>query len=319
MCTQSAGEPQIFPAVPTRPGWLMCFPEFYAVQYIINPWMEGNLHTASRVRAIEQWRNLYNAISGLVQVERISPEAGLPDMVFTANAGLERDGIVVPSHFLHLERRREEAFFREWFQKKGYTIIDLPQEIAFEGEGDALFSKNGNDRSILWAGYGMRTDRRSHALLARIFNTKVISLHLTDPRFYHLDTCFAPLADGYVLYYPAAFDSASLDRIHSFYPPHKRIPVSEEDACRFACNAICIDRTIVMNEIGRELKNRLESAGFRVLLVQLDEFLKAGGAAKCLVLQLGLSSTASAPASPRSSSSTDLSSDGTSTPQSQSR
>jgi N-dimethylarginine dimethylaminohydrolase len=316
MCTQSIGELHALPLKSAGSNWLMCFPEFYDVQYIINPWMEGNLHAASRVQAIEQWRGLYNAISGFAHVELISPEPGLPDMVFTANAGLERDGIVVSSHFLHTERRREESFFREWFKKKGYTIADLPQEMAFEGEGDALFSNNG---TVLWVGCGMRTDRRSHPLLAHVFDAKVTSLHLVDPRFYHLDTCFAPLADGFVLYYPAAFDSKSLQRIHSFYPQHKRISVSEEDACRFACNAISIGQTIVLNEISRELTSRLENAGFRVLSLRLDEFLKAGGAAKCLVMRLGSPATASAPASPHSSSSMDLSSAAPSTPESEPR
>jgi ornithine--oxo-acid transaminase len=308
MGTQSTGEPQAFPVVQSGSNWLMCFPEFYDVQYIINPWMEGNLHAASRVRAIEQWRGLYNEILRFAHVELISPEPGLPDMVFTANAGLERDGVVVSSHFLHTERRREESFFREWFQNEGYTIIDLPQEIAFEGEGDALFSNDGNNGSVLWAGYGMRTDRRSHAFLAHAFGSEVISLHLVDPRFYHLDTCFAPLEDSFVLYYPPAIDSASLDRIHSFYPQHKRIPVSEEDACRFACNAICIDHIVVLNEISRELTSVLERAGFQVIPLQLHEFLKAGGAAKCLVLKLNPQPTASTAASLHSSSSTDLSS-----------
>ena len=33
-------------------------------------------------------------------------------------------------------------------------------------------------------------------------------------RFYHLDTCMAPLALGHILYYPGAFDEASLKTIY---------------------------------------------------------------------------------------------------------
>lgn len=300
MCTQSIGEPQISPAALANSSWLMCSPKFYDVQYVINPWMEGNLHAASRSHAIEQWLGLCNAISKLAHVELIAPKPGLPDMVFTANAGLEQNKVVVPSRFLYPERRNEEIFFRAWFQHNGYTIIDLPSGIVFEGEGDALFS---TDRSVLWAGYGMRTDKRSHPSLEKIFVGRVISLHLVDPRFYHLDTCFAPLEDDYILYYPPAFDATSLAQIERFYPPHKRIPVSEEDACRFACNAVNIDQTIVLNQISRELTARLESAGFRVLQLPLDEFLKAGGAAKCLVMKLSTPAKALVPASPHPSSS----------------
>jgi ornithine--oxo-acid transaminase len=113
-----------------------------------------------------------------------------------------------------------------------------------------------------------------------------VSLHLTDPRFYHLDTCFAPLEDGFLLYYPQAFDPASLAKIEASYPPAKRIAVSEADAVRFACNAINVDRTIILNCISAELTDQLEVRGFNVVQVELGEFLKAGGAAKCLVLRL---------------------------------
>jgi ornithine--oxo-acid transaminase len=293
MSTQSIGEPQILPAgVLARPTYLMCFPKFYDVAYVINPWMTGNLHAASGDRSIEQWRRLYKTLCNIADVVLVDPEPGLPDMVFTANAGLEHNGVVMPSRFVHPERRPEEASFRSWFLKEGYEIVDLPQKIYFEGEGDALFSSNAE---VLWAGYGMRTDRESHPWIARTFGIKVISLHLIDPRFYHLDTCFAPLEDGYIFYYPPAFDKPSVAQIEQFYPPDKRIMVNEDDACRFACNAISIGSTIVLNEVSRELKTQLEAAGFNVLMLPLDEFLKAGGAAKCLVMKLSHPATPQRP------------------------
>jgi ornithine--oxo-acid transaminase len=88
------------------------------------------------------------------------------------------------------------------------------------------------------------------------------------------------------MYFPEAFDQASITRIEAFYPPEKRIVVAEEDALRFACNAVNVDRTIILNEISRELSSQLESRGFQVIQVALSEFLKAGGAAKCLVMKL---------------------------------
>jgi len=47
-----------------------------------------------------------------------------------------------------------------------------------------------------------------------------------------------------------------------------------------------VGRVIVLNEISVELSGRLEALGFCVVQVPLTEFLKAGGAAKCLVLRL---------------------------------
>jgi ornithine--oxo-acid transaminase len=266
-----------------RPIYLMCSPQFYDVNYVINPWMAGNLHAASHVRALAQWHHLYSALVEIADVMLVEPQHGLPDMVFTANAGLERDGTVLLSNFFHPERQGEEDHFCRWFRASGYAVLRLPHEIRFEGEGDALFSSDG---SRLWIADGIRTAKESHSYLARAWNVKVEPLRLIDPRFYHLDTCFAPLSDGYVMYYPAAFDAASVRSVENFYPLHKRITVSSDDAARFACNAINVDRTILVNEISRELIHQLEAANFQVVPIALDEFLKAGGAAKCLVMKL---------------------------------
>ena len=213
----------------------------------------------------------------------LEPQAGSPDMVFTANAGLVRMGVVALSRFLHPERQGEEPHFRKWFDDSGFAVRELPQAVPFEGEGDALFEA---DNSRLWAGHGMRSREASHRYLQDTWGVEVISLRLVDPRFYHLDTCFCPLFGGYVLYYPEAFDAVSRARIGALYPEERRIAVSQDDALRFACNAINVGKTILLNEVSSQLSSRLESHGFRVIQVPLSEFLKAGGAAKCLALRL---------------------------------
>jgi N-dimethylarginine dimethylaminohydrolase len=272
------------PLAASRPTYLMCPPRLYAVNYVINPWMAGNVHASSRERATQQWHRLYEALAEVADIELIDPQPGSPDMVFTANAGLAHNGIVALSSFFHPERQTEEQHFRRWFQDAGYTIRDIPRETPFEGEGDALFSTDG---TRLWAGHGPRTAATSHHYLSKTWNVDVVPLHLIDPRFYHLDTCFAPLTNGHIMYYPEAFDAASIAAIEAFYPASKRIIVSESDAVHFACNAVNIKDTIILNEISRELTEQLQSKGFRVVQIKLSEFLKAGGAAKCLVMHLG--------------------------------
>ena len=143
---------------------LMCPPKLYEVSYVINPWMQGNLGNSSRRRAVEQWEGLYAALSKLANISLVEPVAGSPDMVFTANAGLARNGVVAISSFYHPERQGEEPHFREWFREAGYRVVDLPRATPFEGEGDALFSV---DESRLWVGYGPRTLEASHALCNR--------------------------------------------------------------------------------------------------------------------------------------------------------
>ena len=265
------------------PAFLMCSPELYEVNYVINPWMEGNVHASSQREARVQWEQLRSAISRFARVELVDPQPGSPDMVFTANAGLVRHGVVALSRFLHPERQGEEPHFGKWFGDSGFAVRETPTLAPFEGEGDALFEWDG---SRLWAGHGVRTLQSTHGWLRNIWGVEVISLRLVDPRFYHLDTCFCPLFGGYVMYFPTAFDAESLARIEQRFPRDKRIPVGDADALRFACNAINVGRVIVLNEVSTALARQLEDLGFRVVQVRLTEFLKAGGAAKCLVLRL---------------------------------
>lgn len=269
--------------VASQPTFLMCPPTLYDVNYVINPWMAGNVNRSSRQRAKTQWTMLHNALAKIAAVLIVEPQPGWPDMVFTANAGLVFDGIVALSSFYHPERQGEEPHFRRWFEESGFAVCDVPRVTPFEGEGDALFEADG---SRLWAGYGPRTGEVSHRRLTDLWDVEVISLRLVDPRFYHLDTCFCPLSNGEVMYYPAAFDAESQGRIECRYPKSKRICVEEPDALRFACNAVNIGKTILLNQISGKLAAELSSFGYEVIQVDLTEFLKAGGAAKCLVLRL---------------------------------
>ena len=263
--------------------FLMCAPDHYDVDYVINPWMEGNIHKSSRDRAVEQWQKLHYILKDHTLVDLVEPQPGWPDMVFTANAGLVLGKTVVLSRFFHKERQGEEPYFKQWFESQGYTVHELPKDLPFEGAGDALLDREGR---WLWAGYGFRSELDSHPYLAKWLDIEVVSLRLIDERFYHLDTCFCPLSGGYLLYYPPAFDAYSNRLIEMRVPPEKRIAIEEADAVNFACNAVNIDQVVVMNKASEGLKARFAEAGFEVIETPLTEFLKAGGAAKCLTLRV---------------------------------
>lgn len=261
---------------------LMCPPHHYDVDYVINPWMEGNIHRSSRDRAESQWEGLHKILKDHAIVDLVEPQKGVPDMVFTANAGLVLGDNVVLSRFYHPERQGEEPHFKKWFEDNGFTVYELPKDLPFEGAGDALLDREGR---WLWAGYGFRSELDSHPYLAKWLDIEVISLQLVDSRFYHLDTCFCPLTNGYLLYYPPAFDFYSNRLIEMRVPPEKRIIVNDDDAGNFACNAVNVGDVVVMNQVSDSLSSRLRDVGFTVIQTPLSEFLKAGGAAKCLTLR----------------------------------
>lgn len=269
--------------MPTKPRLLMCPPDHYGVNYVINPWMRGNVGRAERSRARSQWDQLYETLSDLASIELIDSVDGLPDMVFTANAGLVCNGAFVPSRFRNPQREGELPYATKWFDGHNFTLHALPGAASFEGEGDALFQPN---EPLLWAGYGVRTDLQVYRSLAEWLGIEVKPLRLIDERFYHLDTCFAPFPGGRCVYYPDAFDHESLETLRAHFPDEQRFEVGAEDALAFACNAIAMENSVVLSHATDALRARLESWGFAVKPCPLGEFILAGGAAKCLVLRL---------------------------------
>ena len=69
------------------PRMLMCPPDYFGIEYEINPWMNVQFGSDAE-RSRRQWNALEEALEDLgVSVELIEPVAGLPDLVFTANVG----------------------------------------------------------------------------------------------------------------------------------------------------------------------------------------------------------------------------------------
>lgn len=263
--------------------FLMCAPHHFEVAYVINPWMEGNIARSRNDAAMRQWSALHELIGRVAQVETIAQGEGVPDLVFTANAGLVLGNTFVLSRFRHAERQKEEPHFAKWFGEHGFDLRFMPPGLSFEGAGDALFDRDGG---TLWMGHGHRTERACAPLLQQMLDVEVEPLRLVNARFYHLDTCFCPLQGGYLMYYPAAFDAASQARIAARVPAERRIVVADDDAFDFACNAVNSGRNVFLNRASPALVGELQSRGFAVHQTPLSEFMKAGGSAKCLTLKL---------------------------------
>lgn len=259
---------------------LMVPPKHYSILYEINPWMSREVAVSSSA-ATSQWEALYHTVQQKLgaEVELADPEPGLPDMVFTANAGLIYGDVAVLSNFRHPERQGEREPFRRWFVSHGYRIGELPRDLSFEGEGDALFVGD-----TLFAGYYWRSDVRAHVALAELLDLRVLSLQLVDPYFYHLDTCFCVLDAETVAYVPSAFDPYARRVIEANVP--NRIEIQPDEARRFAANALVLGRRVALNTGCPQLEESLRDHGFEPYATPLDEFLKAGGSAKCLTLHL---------------------------------
>lgn len=261
-----------------RPTILMCPPDFYGIEYEINPWMSRDVPSDVE-KSSEQWQTLHDLLGELgVDVRLIQPVKGLPDLVFTANAGLVwRDTVFVAS-FRHAARQGETPLDAAWFESQGFQVTTLPGGQNFEGAGDALYCGD-----TLYAGYLVRSDASALQWLGARMGCRAIPLQLVDERFYHLDTCFCPLTADTAICYPPAFDEYARRALLQI--PHL-IEVVEHEAVRFACNAVVVGRDVVLNTGCPRLEADLHANGFTPHATDLSEFLKAGGSAKCLTLRL---------------------------------
>jgi N-dimethylarginine dimethylaminohydrolase len=261
---------------------LVCAPDYFSIDYEINPWMRRK-NEVDPGPARDQWQGLVRVLeqeAGAI-LERLDPVPGLPDLVFTANAGVAQGRRVVVSRFRHPERQREEIHFETWFRAQGYDVVLLERGLFFEGAGDLLGFPD-----TWFGGYRQRSDIRAYPVLGDIFQREIIPLELIDSRFYHLDTCFCPLSGGELLYYPPAFDRYAQAAIGERVPSTNHLVVPESDALKFACNAVCVGKHVVLPTGCDATERLLRERGYLPHPTLLDEFLKSGGSAKCLTLAL---------------------------------
>jgi N-dimethylarginine dimethylaminohydrolase len=279
--------------LPAKPRFLMCAPKHFAVTYSINPWMDPiawacdapKLTTQSR----REWDMLRESLVACgAEVELVSPRPGMPDMVFTANAGVVLDGKVLLSRFRHPERQLEQPAFAKAFralQTRGIidVVHELPPGLVLEGAGDCIWDRS---RGLFWTGYGQRSDAAARGKVSEVFGVEVMPIELATPRFYHLDTAMCVLSRGEVIYYSDAFSHASKDVFEARVAPHSRIGVSDDDARLLAANAVCIDNTLLLSGCSDRLRAQLQERGYCVVATPLSSFLRSGGAAFCLTLRL---------------------------------
>jgi N-dimethylarginine dimethylaminohydrolase len=282
--------------------YLMCPPLHFGVLYEINPWM----HTAVRVdvdRAARQWEALAtNLRAAGAEVVILEPRPDVPDLVFTANAGLvsvTSDGRrprFVPAHFRHAERQPETPVFTAWFDAAGFEVLRLPGHVDHEGAGDALPFVGSDGATVLLSGYRPRSDAAAGAELSRLLGCPVRSIELVDPRLYHVDLTFCPLDDRRALCAPLGWDRYGRRVVEALVP--EPLWLDDGDALAFCANSVVVGQRVVMPSVPPAVGRRLESWGFSVVESPVDEFLKAGGGCRCLTLALDVdlgSSTGSRP------------------------
>lgn len=257
----------------------MCPPDHFSIKYEINPWMHVE-NKVNPLKANEEFLNLKSIYQSLrVDVIEIPQDKDLPDMVYAANFGFPKNNFFIKSNFKFNERKKESQLSQIYFEKLGFKIKGLPENIKFEGQGDLL--TNGKN---YFFGWGKRSDFSAKKYLSKFFDSKIIDFKLIDPFYYHLDTCFAPIGEKTAVINPDAFEEKDLDRINKLFP--NVISVSKNDNKIFACNLVVVGKTIVIGKgISKKLKEDFKKSGYTTIETSTYEFIKGGGSVKCLTLE----------------------------------
>ena len=270
---------------------LIVNPEFFDVEYVINPHMKGHIGDVDKEAAYREWNELKTAYYKLgFYVHEIPGDPEYPDMVFCANQSLPNittDGTrqVVMSVMHAPQRKGEVPIIEKMYEESSYEIVYLDETRFrnFEGMGDALWHYK---KRLIWGGYGYRSSKEVYAHISETFNTPVIALELVDEKFYHLDTCLCILNEETALIYPKAFTEEGLALIRAFFPTVIEASTYEAEEL-FACNATCPDgENVLIQEGCNEVNEALEEEGFIVHEFNTTEFLKSGGSVFCMKLLL---------------------------------
>jgi len=259
--------------------YLVCPPTYFDVSYAINPWMDLSV-PVDRGRAQRQWDAYVATLRKAgAEVEQLASVPELPDLVFTANLGLVDGDTFIPARMRHRERRPETAHAEAWFRARGYEIKRMGADAVHEGAGDALpFA------GTLVGGYRTRSSASSYVDLARLVEGRILPVELVDERYYHVDITFCPLDSDSALIAAHALDAESARLVAELVPDP--IVLEPDEGASFSANSVVVGRTIIMPACSQRLDRELRARGFEPVVVDVSEFLKAGGGPRCLTLAL---------------------------------
>jgi N-dimethylarginine dimethylaminohydrolase len=198
--------------------------------------------------------------------------------VYAMNLGLAAaDGRAMLSHMRFEPRRKESLSAADWFTAAGFRLDRTGGEGVgphFES-GDAFVFGDS-----LVVGYGPRTEEAALKHLATEWNIRVRGLRIAHEGMYHLDLPFCPVDSTHAMVYPAAFDAAGQAELFGIVPDP--IVLTDEEAFAFSANSIVVNKTMIMPACSPRLRDILVGLGLRVVVLDLTEFHKAGGSARCL-------------------------------------
>jgi N-dimethylarginine dimethylaminohydrolase len=264
-----------------RQRFLVCPPRHFEAHFLFNPFMAWD-DRIDRRRALAQWRRLVSVLEQAgadVEIAEPSPVSG--QLPFTADGAL----VYAPGRAFVLRNDGlrgdlEPPVFREWLERLGLAAEALPPGHRVDG-GNLLRLPTGDVLAGLKPGAPGFGERYVGKILAR-HGRRLCTVPLVDGPFLHLDTVVGVLGRrGFLVHRDALADGLPEPLAGA-----EILDVSRVDAERFACNVVVVGDVVVTGLVSDRLAQRIGRLGFEVERLDLREFHKAGGGAKCLTLPL---------------------------------
>ena len=280
----------------------------FSAMQAINPYYFDSATDTSKAQAEhDAIRGALEAAS--VTVHTVPSPTDSQDGVYTANWALVRGDMAVLARLPNV-RKAEESYARRVLEGLGKTVIEVPDNLRFSGQGDALACGN-----YLFCGMGYRSDEKAQDFAARTLGYTRVQLQTIpqldqsgepvvnavsgweDSFFYDIDLALSIIkhpvegpsgtaAPGLVAFCPDAFTPDSVATLRNL-PDIETIEVSFEEAEEaFACNLVSTGETVVMGDGAPTLKAALEAKGLKVVTPHIQELSKGGGYIRCTTLTL---------------------------------
>ncbi len=275
----------------------------FSAEQAINPYYFDSHADANAAEAEHASIRAALESAGVEVIQVASPKES-QDGVYTANWALVRGNKAVLARLPNV-RKAEEAYARTVLESLGKEVIEVPGELHFSGQGDALACGN-----YLFCGNGYRSDEAAQAFAAEILGYDRIQLKTipqldeagvpvinpisgwADSFFYDIDLALSiirhPEGDtpGLIAYCPEAFTPESREKLATL-DNIEAIEVSFEEAEHaFACNLVSTGETVIMGDQAPNLKAALEAHGLTVITPRIYELSKGGGYIRCTTLTL---------------------------------
>ena len=245
-------------------------------------------------RALRQHAALADRITELgVPVVLFRGREGLDDAVYPNNVFASARRRFIIGHMRHpvrqAEARREDV--RRLFTKTlGYELWDLSRQPGVAELTGALVIDRR--RTIGFCGLSGRADIEGCHAMHDAFGLVLTLRFELAPGEYHTNMVLAVLAGRACVIHPGSFaDPAVPDAIIAAYG-HRAVVLSDAEKAAYAGNCLAITREDVLfsqralDGLRATTRARLESLGFRLHGLPVDELEKGGGSLRCLIAEI---------------------------------